>query len=101
MFGTVSLPNNQGSSNFCCPDLLLLNARRIQAFLQQQDFLIPFDASELLLCFCKRTFSLKTLLADRSEQVPWRSLDVIRNPDSLVLDNKKPFQERSTLDQRK
>jgi hypothetical protein len=25
--------------------------RRIQAFLQQQDFLIAFDASELLLCF--------------------------------------------------
>src|SRR5260370_582825 len=39
------------SSAFYCADLLLLNARRIQAFLQQQDFLIAFDASELLLCF--------------------------------------------------
>src|SRR5260370_1256411 len=39
------------SSAFYCGDLLLLNARRIQAFLQQQDFLIAFDASELLVCF--------------------------------------------------
>jgi hypothetical protein len=45
--------------------------------------------------------SFKALLADCSQQVPWRSLDVIRNPDSLVLDNKKTFQERSTFDQRK
>jgi hypothetical protein len=34
--------------DFYCPYLLLLNARRIQALLQQQDFLIAFDASELL-----------------------------------------------------
>src|SRR5207247_1366371 len=39
------------SSNFYCPDLLLRKARWIQAFLQQQDFLISFDASELFLCF--------------------------------------------------
>jgi hypothetical protein len=39
------------SSDFYCPNLLLLNARRIQPFLQQQDFLIAFDAPELFLSF--------------------------------------------------
>src|SRR5215469_2555028 len=45
--------------------------------------------------------SFQPLLADRSEQIVWRSLDVIHNPDSLVLDNKEALQERSTIDQRK
>ena len=45
--------------------------------------------------------SFKALLADCSQQVPWCSFDVICNPDSLVLENKKTFQERSTFDQRK
>src|SRR6516162_3498260 len=42
---------SSSSSDFYCADLLLLNARRIQAFLQQQDFLIALDAPELLLRF--------------------------------------------------
>ena len=42
---------SRSSSNFYCPDLLLRKARGIQALLQQQDFLIAFDASELFLCF--------------------------------------------------
>src|SRR5262249_22544596 len=45
--------------------------------------------------------SFQPLLADRGKQVVWRGFDVINNPDSLVLDNKEAFQERSTLDQRK
>src|ERR1700740_3167694 len=52
MFGTVSLPTTK-FKRLLRPDLLLLNARRIQAFLQQQDFLIAFDAPELLFCFQK------------------------------------------------
>jgi hypothetical protein len=40
-----------GLCDFYCPDLVLRKARRIQAFLQQQDFLIAFDASEFLFCF--------------------------------------------------
>ena len=50
MFGTVMLP----ATNF----KRLLRSEppsaeyaRVQAFLQQQNFLIAFDASELLLCF--------------------------------------------------
>src|ERR1700747_1500272 len=50
MFSTVSLPATE-SSDFYCPDLLLLNARRIQTLFQQQDLLIAFDASKLLFCF--------------------------------------------------
>src|SRR5215510_1065189 len=45
--------------------------------------------------------SFQPLLADRDKQIVWRRLDVIHNPDSLVLDTKETFQERSTLDQRK
>src|SRR5262249_23932237 len=45
--------------------------------------------------------SFKPLLADRGKQIVWHRLDVIYNPDSLVLGNKEAFQERSTLDQRK
>src|SRR5215472_11866238 len=45
--------------------------------------------------------SFQPLLADRGEQIVGRCLDVIHNPDSLVLENKETFQERSTLDQRK
>src|SRR6266851_2109555 len=48
-----------------------------------------------------RDDSFETLLADGGEQVGWRRFDVIRNPDSLVVDNKKSLQEHSTLDQRK
>jgi len=39
MFGTVSLPKTK-FSDFYFSDLLLRKARGIQAFLQQQDFLI-------------------------------------------------------------
>src|SRR6516164_11010285 len=43
------ITDHRSSSDVYCPDLLLLNARRIQAFLQQQEFLKAFDASELFL----------------------------------------------------
>jgi len=61
------------SSDFYCPDLLLLKARRIQAFLQQQDFLIAFDASELLLGFqesCGPPAQVDFLLASVLRCVP-------------------------------
>src|SRR5258705_6226562 len=47
LFPYTTLFRSPSSSNFYCPDLLLWNARRIQALLQQQNFLITFDASEL------------------------------------------------------
>ena len=50
MFGAVAYLQLR-ASNFRYPDLLLLNARRVQAFFQQQDFSMAFDASELLLRF--------------------------------------------------
>jgi hypothetical protein len=40
------------------------------------------------------------LLAHRSEQVLWRSLDIICNPDSLVANNNKGLQQAAPLDQR-
>src|SRR5207302_5022628 len=39
------------SRAFGDPHLLLLNTRGVQALLQQQNLLIAFDASALLLCF--------------------------------------------------
>src|SRR5215470_9602483 len=36
--------------------------------------------------------SFKPLFADRGKQIVWRRLDVIHNPDSLVLHNKETFQ---------
>src|SRR6266446_2989443 len=44
--------------------------------------------------------SFQTLLAHRSEQVLWRSLDIICNPDSLVANNNKGLQQAAPLDQR-
>src|SRR6516165_4444287 len=45
------MTDHRSSSDFYGPDLLRLNARRIQAFLQQQEFLKAFDASERFLRF--------------------------------------------------
>src|SRR5215472_13084949 len=47
MFGTVTYLL-ASSGDFQVAYLLLLNARRVQTLLQHQNFLIAFDASELL-----------------------------------------------------
>jgi hypothetical protein len=51
MFGTVSLPATKFKRLLLSGPPSAERAAEIQALLQQQDFLIAFDASELLIGF--------------------------------------------------